>query len=85
MCIYKEYLLIEERDHSRSITAAAPCPVPIHIEITPILPPVRFNSERRVPTMRAPVIPRGCPRAMAPPLGFNFLRSIPSFSTQYVA
>ena len=47
--------------------------------------PRRFNSCSSVATWRAPVQPTGWPRAMAPPLGFNFSYGIPSFSTQYVA
>jgi hypothetical protein len=31
------------------------------------------------------VHPRGCPRAIAPPLGLTLFQSIPSFSTVYVA
>ena len=31
----------------------------------------RFNSGSKVAICRAPVAPRGCPRAMAPPLGFT--------------
>ena len=33
--------------------------------------PCRFNSGNKVAICRAPVAPKGCPRAMAPPLGFT--------------
>ncbi|KAI1242552.1 Deleted in lung and esophageal cancer protein 1, partial [Lamprotornis superbus] len=42
-------------------------------------------SLSKVTTCRAPVQPRGCPSAMAPPRGFTFSMGMPSFSTQYTA
>lgn len=47
--------------------------------------PLRFNSLSKVTTCRAPVQPRGCPRAIAPPRGLTFSMGMPSFSTQYTA
>ena len=56
--------------------AAAPIPVPTHIETIPNLLLVLFNSGKRVQTWRAPVHPSGCPKAIAPPFGFTFFSSI---------
>jgi hypothetical protein len=73
---------------SFSINAAAPIPVAVHIEMTPYFCFYLFNSGSRVATSLAPVqpkelndnfIPKGCPKAIAPPLGFIFLISSPSF------
>lgn len=47
--------------------------------------PLRLSSLSSVTTCRAPVQPRGWPRAMAPPLGFTFSSGMPNFSTQYTA
>lgn len=76
------YLTLNRYVYSLSMTAAAPIPVPMHIEITPNFPPVLLSSGRRVAICLAPVHPSGCPRAMAPPFGLSFLVSTPSFSTQ---
>jgi hypothetical protein len=66
-------------NYSLSIIAAAPIPVPIHIEVTinlkdesnfnipPTFFPCRFNSGKRVAICLAPVQPKGCPSAIAPP------------------
>lgn len=62
--------------------AAAPIPAPIHILIKPNLAPYLFNSGKRVATYLAPVQPNGCPKAIAPPFGFNLVLSNPNFSTQ---
>ena len=51
------------------MTAAYPCPTPMHKVTRPYRPPVRFNSLAAASKMRDPVMPRGCPSAMAPPLG----------------
>mmetsp|Transcript_26178 Transcript_26178/g.57194 ORF Transcript_26178/g.57194 Transcript_26178/m.57194 type:complete len:241 (-) Transcript_26178:703-1425(-) len=62
-------------------------PEPMHIETTPkraALPRRRISCSS-VAVARAPVAPRGWPRAMAPPLGFTLDSSMPSFFTQYVA
>ena len=71
-----------ESCHSLSKTPAAPIPVPIHIDINPYFLPVLSNSWNKVTTYLAPVIPKGWPIAIAPPLGFNFSLGIPNFSTQ---
>ncbi len=60
-------------NHYLSIKAAAPIPVPIHIETIPYLPFVRFNYGNNVAICRDPVHPKGWPKAIAPPFGFNFL------------
>src|SRR4051812_40330557 len=55
-----------------STTMAIPCPTPTHMVASP-----NSTSGRRpisctsVARMRAPEHPMGCPRAIAPPLGFN--------------
>ena len=54
-------------DWSISKTPAAPCPVPTHIVTMPCLARWVFNSLRSCTVSLAPVQPRGCPRAMAPP------------------
>jgi hypothetical protein len=55
--------------YSATHTAAMPMPVPTHILVTPICLPVRLSSVSRVLTCLAPVTPRGCPKAIAPPFG----------------
>jgi len=56
---------------STSNTAAAPIPVPMHIETIPYRPFVLFSSCSNVVICLVPVQPKGCPNAMAPPLGFT--------------
>jgi len=46
---------------------------------------LRFNSCIRVATCLAPVQPRGCPKAIAPPFGLTFSIGISNFLTQYEA
>jgi hypothetical protein len=58
--------------HSLSKTAAAPIPVPMHIETTPVFSLVLSSSWNRVTIILAPVIPKGCPKAIAPPLLLSF-------------
>ena len=52
-----------------------PKPRPLQSQVNPSRPsrflPCRFNSGNKVAICRAPVAPKGCPRAMAPPLGFT--------------
>ncbi len=50
---------------------AAPMPPPMHIVTTTYFTPRRFPSMRACPTMRAPLMPYGCPIATAPPLTFS--------------
>ena len=45
--------------YSRINTAAAPMPVPIHIDVTSTFPPRRFSSFSPVTTCRAPVQRKG--------------------------
>jgi len=81
----KSNSLSNEFIHSLSKIPAAPIPVPIHIEITPYFLAVLSSSWKRVTTCLDPVLPRGCPIAMAPPLGFNFSLGIPKASMVIVA
>lgn len=67
-------------NHSLSIKAAAPIPVPMHIETTPYFFLVLISSGIKVAICLLPVQPSGCPKAIAPPFGFNFSFGIPSFS-----
>ena len=60
-------------------------PVPIHIEITPYFLLVLLSSDIKVTSYLAPVAPKGCPSAIAPPLGFTFWASIFSTYMQYIA
>lgn len=53
--------------YSATHTAAIPIPVPTHILLTPTFLLVRFNSYSSVLTCLAPVQPKGCPKAIAPP------------------
>ncbi|WVY96981.1 hypothetical protein V8G54_029132 [Vigna mungo] len=57
----------------------------MHIDITPNLQslPRFFISCNSVATHRAPVAPRGCPIAIAPPLTLIFSGSSPSLFRQY--
>lgn len=57
--------------HSASKIAAIPIPLPTHIEITPNFFFVLLNSVNKVDTCLAPVAPRGCPNAIAPPCIFK--------------
>src|SRR5690606_22741375 len=65
-----------------SIRIAIPCPPPMQAEATPYRPPLRRSSCIKVRTRRAPVAPRGCPSAIAPPFTLTLSRSSrKSFST----
>ena len=46
------------------------------METRPYLPPVLFNSGSKVAIYLAPVHPKGCPRAIAPPFGLILFTSI---------
>ena len=50
---------------------AMPWPPPTHIDSRPKVPPVSSRPLISVVMMRAPVMPNGWPRAMAPPLTFS--------------
>jgi hypothetical protein len=58
-----------DHNYSFSINAAAPIPVAVHIEITPYFFFYLLSSGKSVATYLAPVHPRGCPKAIAPPFG----------------
>jgi hypothetical protein len=64
---------------------AMPCPLPMHILVNKIFFPVLLHSLRPVTICLAPVAPSGCPKAMAPPLGFNLASGTLSVSLQYTA
>ncbi len=52
--------MIKPMNHSFSIKAAAPMPVPMHIDMTPFLAPVLFNYGTRVAIFLAPKIKKQC-------------------------
>ncbi len=54
-------------------------PPPSHMVCRPKRPPVRSSSCSSEVMSRAPVQPIGCPRAIAPPLGFTRLGSALEF------
>jgi len=60
--------------------AAAPIPAPIHIETNPVFLFYLFNSGIKVAIYLAPVQPKGCPKAIAPPLGLSLDLGTPNFS-----
>lgn len=57
------------------MSAAAPIPVPIHIETTPNFPFYLLSPFKSVTTYLAPVQPKGCPNEIAPPAGLTFFIS----------
>ena len=61
---------------------AAPWPPPMHIVTTPHLAPRRLPSCRMWPAQRAPVMPKGWPMAIEPPLTLYFAGSMPSLSRE---
>ncbi len=71
--------------YSLTIIAAAPIPVPMHIEVHPIFLFYLFNSGIKVAIYLAPVHPNGCPNAIAPPFGLTLLISSFKKSQQYLA
>ena len=58
--------------YSATNNPAMPIPEPTHILVSPTFLPVRLSSVNKVDTCLAPVVPKGCPNAIAPPLGFTF-------------
>jgi hypothetical protein len=72
----------EKLNHSLSMIPAAPIPVPMHILTKPYLPFVLFNSGINVAIYLAPVHPKGCPNAIAPPFGLTLFMSNPSLLQQ---
>lgn len=59
------------RPQTRSSAIATPCPTPMHMVESERLPPPIFSSSAAAPVMRAPDMPSGWPRAMAPPFGLT--------------
>lgn len=57
--LLSKVMLIYRYIYSLMKSAAAPIPVPTHMEVIPTRFPVRFSSGRRVAIWRAPVAPRG--------------------------
>ena len=64
--------------YRREKEAAAPMPPPIHMVTSAHSARVRWSADRALQGSTAPVAPRGCPNAMAPPLGFTHTLSSPS-------
>jgi hypothetical protein len=58
--------------YSATNNPAMPIPEPTHILVSPTFLPVRLSSVNKVDICLAPVVPKGCPNAIAPPLGFTF-------------
>ena len=50
--------------------AEMPCPTPTHMVQRALFVWRRSSSRVAVNTSRAPLMPRGCPSAIAPPFGF---------------
>src|ERR1035437_1930745 len=71
----------DPRSYNCSLTnsPAIPCPVPIHILVNNTFFFCLRHSLNPVTICLAPVAPKGCPKAIAPPLGFIF--SYGSFKT----
>jgi alkanesulfonate monooxygenase SsuD/methylene tetrahydromethanopterin reductase-like flavin-dependent oxidoreductase (luciferase family) len=62
---------------SRSTTMAMPWPPPTHIDSRPKVLSASCRPLSSVVMMRAPVMPNGWPRAMAPPLTLSLSQSMP--------
>jgi len=45
----------------------------MHIDTHPYYPPYLLSSGNKVAICLAPVQPKGCPKAIAPPFGLTFL------------
>mmetsp|Transcript_86937 Transcript_86937/g.106621 ORF Transcript_86937/g.106621 Transcript_86937/m.106621 type:complete len:214 (-) Transcript_86937:37-678(-) len=72
-------------NYSLSKTAAAPIPDPIHMDTIPLFNPCLSISFNNVTVILAPVIPNGCPIAIAPPFTLTLSIVNPNFLTQYTA
>ena len=59
------------RQFRRSTIMAMPWPPPTHIDSRPMVLSASSRPLSRVHMMRDPVIPKGWPRAMDPPLGLS--------------
>lgn len=66
-------------------SAAIPIPVPMHILVNSIFFFCRLHSLSPETICLTPVMPNGCPRAIAPPRGFSCSQSMLSLSRQYTA
>src|SRR5690242_11346357 len=64
-------------DHSISTAMATASPPPRHKDAIPFFRPWSLSAWISVVSTRAPLAPRGCPRAIAPPLTFTFFQSQP--------
>src|SRR5262249_10494444 len=62
---------------------APPCPPPEQIAAQPRPPPRRRSSSTRLPRIRAPEAPIGCPRATAPPFTLTRSSSMPSIRIEF--
>ena len=61
------------RAYTRSIIVAVPMPAPMHSVTNAVFLSVRSSSSKTVPRIIAPVAPKGCPMAIAPPQTFIFV------------
>jgi hemoglobin/transferrin/lactoferrin receptor protein len=68
--------------YSTSNTPAAPMPPPMHMVTQTFLAPRRLPSMRAWPVRRWPLMPKGWPTAMAPPLTLSLSAGMPSLSRQ---
>ena len=62
-------------NHYNSIRQPFPIPVPIHMVTSPTFLPLLFNSGIIVASILAPLQPKGCPIAIAPPLTLTLFQS----------
>jgi hypothetical protein len=56
-----------------------PPPPPLHIPAIPKVFPFVLNTFMRAPIILAPLIPKGCPKAIAPPLRLILSGEIDNF------
>ena len=71
MCFFHYYILIF-LFYNSSITEAAPCPVPTHIETIPYFTPLISFRQEVEPSILVPVQPRGVTKRMLHHLHLNF-------------
>ena len=67
---------VQSLNGQRRSISASPCPPPPHSAATPIPASRRRSSRATCRTGLAPDMPRGCPRAIAPPWTFSGSSSI---------
>src|SRR3954451_9335649 len=70
----------QARQFNRSTIIAIPIPPATHMVSSPYVSSRASSPFSSVVMIRAPVIPNGCPRAIAPPNGLSLSSSIPSSS-----